>query len=563
MSAAGSAATRPGATASGVIEPARPLFYPVRHVARLTVQAVTPLSASSGEIDADTDAPLFRDWNGLPCLSAAGIAGVLRSLYFDHFGEAATQALFGYVEPGTQKGKASRLMVSFGLVHDSAGKPVGTYLSEERRNDQVLALLLRRGPVDRQHVAIDKMGVAEEHKLFDRVSCPAGARFSVELSIDGETAGGDERRELENVVRMFGVSYARFGAAGRRGLGRLKIVEAHIAAIDRRGSAGRDRWLAYRRANLHEAPAAACFRQMTDAELALPEDVISCRAPVAARIRLTPKFLWRMGQSGELWLPPPEADKAADVAPPVEPKIVWSGDGKASVHEGPALNAGPGARLFVPIPGAGVKGPLAHRTEFHLRRLKGRFADGAPDDERLSDCLFGSMREEHRGFAGALMIDDAFLDFGKVAEEKEHVGRRTRNSIDRHTGGVRLGPLFTDEALWKAPDELVIDVTILGCVPTGVKNTLEAVDEKALKAFAWALEDLCEGRLALGAREGTGDGAFENGVVESPNGKGIEALLASLAEAIDAAKRRAAEGETRSARDADEPSGGDQRERAA
>lgn len=41
-------------------------FYPIRYIARITIEADGPLSIGSGEKSITTDAPILRDVNGLP-----------------------------------------------------------------------------------------------------------------------------------------------------------------------------------------------------------------------------------------------------------------------------------------------------------------------------------------------------------------------------------------------------------------------------------------------------------------------------------------------------------------
>ena len=512
--------------------PNPPLLRPIRHVVRLTVEAVTPLSISSGEADAELDAPLFRDWNGFPCLSGAATAGVLRSLYLDHFREPEAKALFGFVEPRTQNGEASRLLISFGLVHDENDRVVDAYRLPD---DPVLKLLVGDAPLLRDHVAIDERGVAEDHMKFDRASCPIGTRFSLELAIDGDEATEEaDKASLFNAARMFEVSYARFGGAGRRGLGRLKIVRdgnddskiprAFYAAVDRRGSGGRMRWLEYRKARLDQSPAGAGFKCLSESDLKLPAS--SRRVPVEGAICLDAKFLWRIGQGGEPWLQ--SGTKRPDISPPKEITIAWKG-GKADVEWRPAAT----------VPGSSVKGALAHRTKFHLRRLCTEFAGsstGESDDAFAQ--LFGSIRGANGGSIGAVLIDDVMMDLGGSIKPEERAGRRTRNSIDRHTGGVRMGKLFTDEAVWRG-SKLVIPFVVLANVPPGDDKgaTLVPISEDAVKALSWALDDLCQGRLALGARDGTGDGVFAGSVewnARKPDGSPL-----TLVDAVRDARGRA------------------------
>lgn len=486
------------------------LLAPVRHLVRLVLEAQTPFSIASGETDGTLDAPLFRDWNGLPCLSATAIAGVLRSLSLDYWqDERRTNAIFGFERDGDQ-GAESRLLVSFGMVHDQNGQPIDGYIGLVP-NDDVLKLLAEKAPVLRDHVAITHRGAASENLKFDRCSCPRGTRFSLELALDGAAADtAVDRAALLDVIRLFASPYARFGGAVRRGLGKLKVIRASYAGIDRRGQAGRERWIAYRSAPIGDVPAALGFTALAPGELSLPAHLQSTRAPQTGELRLSARFFWRMGKGTEPWGPVTD-NKAPDVSPLSERVIVWS------VQDGRAKGS-VAARPLAPVAGSGIKGPIAHRTEYHLRRLRGQF--GAATDERLADDLFGSARaatdaKTRPGNAGAFMIEDAYLDFGAAATERR-TAQRTRNSIDRHAGGVRLGKLFTDEVLWRGP-ELVIPFVLLNSRPVWSPEkrrwTLQQLPADVMTALQWSLDDLCEGRLALGAREAAGDGTFEGRVI--------------------------------------------------
>lgn len=475
------------------------LLRPVRHVLRLVLEAVTPISLASGEAAADRDVSLFRDWNGLPCLAGTSLTGVLRALHADHqsyFGASTTDELFGHEQHRGIDGLASRLMVSFGLAVDSKGEVVEAFRAPaDIAADEVLRLLAADTPLLRDHVAITSQGVAREHQKYDRTACPVGTRFSVDLYLDGEAdapsiiADGEKLRAL---ARLFAVPYARFGGSGRRGLGRLTIASgpegpmAFHAAINRVGTAGRTAWVAFRQAARHRTNVAG-FRRLSAAELTAPPASSSKRRPVEATLTLRPTGYWRMGNGSSPWLPSTEG-AMPDVYPLTEPVIRWTGS-RARIMQ----------QAMSPMPGSGVKGAIAHRAEFHLRRLRNHYTDSGSDPGRLSDDVFGRVRDTDGGFAGLLMIDDAVLDYSK---RQNATGHRTRNSIDRHTGGVRLQKLFMDEALWKGPD------ITLSLVLLTLRSEL-SIAEDAVTALDWAVDDLRSGRLALGARGSVGDGVME------------------------------------------------------
>lgn len=456
---------------------ARSLYQPIRHVVRLTLEAATPLSIGSGESDADLDAPLFRDWNGLPCLSGAGVAGVLRSLYGHALDDV--EAVFGDESSAGPDGLASRLLVSFGVVQDSNGRCHRELLSGAQiQGDPVLKLLAKPAPILRDSVAINTRGAAKENAKFDRALCPVGVRFSLDLALDGAPEDVEtDSALLRRLASLFTSPEARVGGSTRRGLGRLEIVlsQSWIAAIGRRGPEGRQRWIAFRKAQPHEAPADAGFKSLGQ----LPKVPPSRRGPVSTTLVLEARDYWRAGQGALAWSAIAGEKDPARV-PLSEPTIVWNA-GRAAVEnlERPQL---------APVVAAGIKGALAHRAEYHLRRIRSQFGSGV-EDVRMVDGLFGSIDKDDGGRAGAVLIDDIMIRPLKTA-------RRTRHSIDRHTGGGRRGKLFTDEAFWKP--KMAIPITVL----------TRDLDPDLLRALDWAIEDLCEGNLALGAGDAIGDGTM-------------------------------------------------------
>ena len=54
-------------------------IYPYRSLARVVLEAKTPLCISSGEKDLVSDSMCIKDANGLPYIPGTTLAGVLRS----------------------------------------------------------------------------------------------------------------------------------------------------------------------------------------------------------------------------------------------------------------------------------------------------------------------------------------------------------------------------------------------------------------------------------------------------------------------------------------------------
>ncbi|MNT84508.1 hypothetical protein D3C72_2245260 [compost metagenome] len=81
------------------------------------------------------------------------------------------------------------------------------------------------------------------------------------------------------------------------------------------------------------------------------------------------------------------------------------------------------------------------------------------------------------------------------------------NRIDRFTGGVIDGALFSEEVLWQTPLNLSIG--------TLQPQRLAQLDATTRQALQRALEDLSQGWLPLGANGSRGLGVFSD-----PSGQG-------------------------------------------
>lgn len=454
---------------------------PVLNLYRCVLEAVTPLSIGAGRGDGVQDQLLALDANGLPFLPASSLAGVLRQAVadLDGAGPDAARELFGYAEGSL--GAVSRLEISHGHIHDSRDRPVEALLAEV--DDPLLRPLVEHKPRLRQRVRIGHRGAADRTGLFNRSVLPAGHRFSVEFALwSAEPAP----REHEWLVALLGAGMLRLGGLTRSGLGLMKPVRLH-----------------HREWRLASAAELADFS-------ALPRSLGSTAGlqPLALRetegpqrravLELAPEAGFRFGD-GEVSLLKDRRpdDKPADDLPKTEARVQWS-EGRGRLGEPQPL-----------VPAASVKGALAHRVAFHADRLARRWASPA----RLKDYdkalhnptvrrLFGHAGDEtadEPGQAGVIWIADAWLRPQDVVAQ-----RQMHNSIDRFTGGVRDGLLFTVENLHAAAPcvlrlELGLDLRRARAIGATAQD---------FEALELALDDLCQGRLALGADSAGGQGFF-------------------------------------------------------
>lgn len=451
----------------------------VLYLARAVLEAATPLSVSTGSPDGVFDSALVRDANGLPTLPGTSLAGILRHLW----ARTDADAVFGYQR--ADDGCPSRLTVSWGALLDSNGQPVEGLLlgSDAARlsSDPLLAKALAglEAPDYRNRVRLSHRGATASTGKFDRVILPAGNRFAIELRLwaPAEDAGADWGR----LLGLLAHPGLRIGGATRAGLGRLHCIKVH-----------------QRRFDLADPVQADAFRKLgrglgdaTGLESYAPRPV-AVDGWLTGRLELTARGLWRIGQGIDDLQP--DVAKPADLLPVTEEQVSWE-DGKG--HRKP--------RALL-IPGASLKGALAHRMSFHANRLAGVWADPeatAPVEPKPPEAvaaLLGEVKQEAAeasdGRAGCLFIDDAFVPI-----EATQIARLMHNAIDRFTGGVRDRVLYEEQSLLGG--NLSIDMALdLHCLQS--RNEASAA-RRALRA---ALDDLCRGRLGLGSRTTAGNGLF-------------------------------------------------------
>lgn len=511
-------------------------------LARVTIELLAPTRVS-GQLDQLTpwDAAFVVDPNGLPAIPGPTIAGVLRHAFAESLNEDPdkgdrTRSAFGYQEDNlgggdkAKEGQSSRVVVSWAHALDGEGKTVSfAPRPPGLRNDDEVLTLLRQG-VLRDHVKLDARGVADAHTKFDEVMVPAGARFHFEVRVDGPKDGEGLLTELLGLLNS---PVTRFGGATRRGLGAFKIVES---GVQRRRF---DLTRAEDRKRLGLLP--------VDLAQAVPPGVLE---PVSLEADVEPPVGWASGTlylaSRDYWLmgggqPRPgrpehrhekrsvqrDGERKTEVSedyvdrvPVTEPRIQWrAGRGKVTT----------GDELEHLLPASGLKGALRHRTEWHYRRYTRSASDrraisvvdpsvaeaeelyhafSEAKDEALPDLgrLFGSVKErpmargesdEPGGEAGRVFFED-----GRFANAKhfKHFGRQDHVSLDRFTQGPMDGLLFSEASLYGAMLQIGVIVRLDQDTPVAAR-----------RAFAAALEDLCGGRVAVGAHAARGYGFFDEG----------------------------------------------------
>lgn len=464
-----------------------------RYVSRIVIEFTTPFHIGAGWEGEISDAEVAVDVNGLPALPGTSIAGALRALFESEKGLDAAENIFGYQKK--DKGRGSRLRVSWGALHDSNDKPVEGLLDESEISDDTVLMNAKR-PTLRDHVLINHKGVsdAEKHGKFDELAVCAGHRFTFELELIGNQ---EDKKTWEELTSMISRAEMRLGGKTRRGFGSFKVVRMDAKAFDL-GNQGTD------------------FEAYLDHPVSLRQDTSSLEpktfnenrdASVYAELKLVPRGYWMFGGGDDLEM------GEADMAPVRDSKIVWNDLGGEVMED------------LLYLPGSSIKGALSHRTAFHYNLINGIFADKIKPGEfdkhtgyknQAVSELFGYPKGDDEnskedGKRGIIMIDDVFLNKSDPPSQRLH-----HVSINRFTGGAMDGALFSERPLWKG-DPVTIRITV-------DSENGKKVEKDSRQALKKAIHDLADGKLQLGGGSGRGHGYFESaeGIKWSDDEKWIE-----------------------------------------
>ncbi|PIE40280.1 MAG: hypothetical protein CSA51_01590 [Gammaproteobacteria bacterium] len=475
--------------------------YPYLYLARIQMEATTPVAIQTGQADLLFDSTLVRDANGLPTLPATSIRGVLRHLLLkdlelQNMGKEKAQAIFGYGhqdETGRDEAKSSQLQVSWGMLHDSRNIPVEGRI--DLAADPVLDELSQMQPVKRERVRLNDQGCAEDNGKFDVTAAPKGCRFTFELKYWSDQA---EDTNWQHLLNMLQQPAFRLGSNTRSGFGAFCIQSIKQRCFDLTDPVEVKAWQ-----NLGRSLA-------NDNGLTPLEDTgnTQASAAVTATLNLTAEGFIRIG-GGDFAL---EKEREADLYTQSEKYIHWDENNTAVVS----------ARVPL-IPASAIKGALAHRITYHHNRIKGKFTDQIDDQTRAEIIareqadgarkLFGYANNTNTsvdgkrqvdGAAGQVLLNDIYLDDQVKTSQLWH------NRIDRFTGGVIDGALYSEEVLFEPAFKL--QLTFLQ------PQQLDDEDKQALQA---SLDDLCQGRLPIGASGARGMGSCTGTLSWSDDGQWI------------------------------------------
>lgn len=456
-----------------------------RYIARVVLEAETPLFVGSGESSLLKDALVQRDNHGLPMIQGTSLTGVLRHAIEDASDANKTdwQSFFGYQGKGN-KGEGSQLKVSSAYLILQDGKIAEALNINE--NQKAFINTFDNLPV-RQHVKITDKGVAKEHGLFDNEVVYKGARFLFELELKGDLDDSEKWKELISELQS---QKFRIGQGTRNGYGRFSVnsINAKKFNLDDKGD-----FEAY----LDFDPSLnAENKSLKTIDI---KEINSDYTHYKLELKPDDFFIFSSGYG----------DDEVDNIPITEQVISY--DERGSIKK---LNE-KGQTL---IPATSIKGALSHRTAFHFNKLKGKWIDNIENEmyiqvlETNNEAVYelfgaeeGNENRDGGGQRGKIIMNDLFIDNAKNDKIFNHV------AIDRFTGGAMDGALFSEKVSYFEDKDKSFDLNIY--VEQGVYK------EFVIDAFEEALKDICKGLLPLGGMTTKGHGMFTGDLFKNNESK--------------------------------------------
>ena len=146
-------------------------IYTHRFIARVTIEANSPIAIGSGEKDILSDALVAKDANDLPYIPGTALAGVARSL---------CPCDIVSIVFGEKEGAGSEIIFSEAELIDRNGNAVDGIV-QIQSDDEYLSIFDTL-PI-RQHVSIDDCGTATDTGKFDEQIVFKGTRFCFETEM--------------------------------------------------------------------------------------------------------------------------------------------------------------------------------------------------------------------------------------------------------------------------------------------------------------------------------------------------------------------------------------------
>lgn len=415
-----------------------------RYVAHIILEAETPLKVGSNASDFLQDAPVQKDWNGLPMILGTSIAGVLRKYFRDTY---SNDDLFGFQRKNSKNediSEGSQVIISNALLVGDNDKVCETLLLDRSTNK--IFSLFERLPI-RQHTAITEKGTAKDGSKFDEEVVYKGSRFKFSIEFIEE-----DKATFTKLLELLKSPAFRLGGGSTKGFGSFKIHSLEYAHLHL------DTYTSSLNISLKNATKVDTTKS-------------TCQNFTTYTLNIKPDDFFMFGSGF--------GDGDADMTPVYEKEVDYE---KANLSDKKVL-----------IPASSIKGALAHRTTYHYNKLLGNTIE-AGNGAKAVEVIFGQAKDSKNkieGSKGKLLISDCFKRKQEATKTFDHV------SIDRFTGGAIDGALFQEKTIATDNENYTIEILLNN-----------EVNDKELEAFECALKDIATGMLPLGGATTKGHGIF-------------------------------------------------------
>ncbi len=478
-------------------------LYNYRHLARVVIEAQTPLAIGTGKKSLESDSCIARDINGLPFIPGTSLAGVLShglknaikaTTEDDTQAQSAIDDLFGLQTEKSTRG--SKLMITDALmlgpnntINDGLYENINSLFTQDFYKE------FTAFPI-RDHVRITHKGVAADQGKFDEEVAYKGMRFVFEIEVVDSNENDSPKLQslFDQVVDLLLSAQFRVGSGTRSGFGEMSVVSLQKVTLDL-ADKEKDSLKKY----IQKSSSLNDSTFWTDIDSYTPKKVDQDHW-LTYDIILEPEDFFHFGSGS--------GDNEVDMTTVKEKYITWDDNKPRFVQQDAIL-----------IPSTSIKGALSHRVAYLWNKKEGKYGDNAlvGHDNPAVSALFGSegkqvTETDSNGKVttqtidkkrGNVLFSDILLNNEQgIYKEKilNHV------AIDRFTGGTIPGALFSEKVTIGKGHSIECKISLdekaieAACVGT--------TKDKVIAAFESALQHVCDGLLPLGGGVQRGHGAM-------------------------------------------------------
>lgn len=438
--------------------------YSYRFLARVVLEAKTPISVGSGENDIITDALVATDVNGLPYIPGTTICGIIRHLIdgeHDKTKRKYTDSFFGF-QYDSNEGHGSEIIFTEAKMIGADGKPVDGLQIIEWEND--FYARYQKLPI-RQHAKIDHKGVTVKFGKYDEQVVFKGTRFCFEIEMVSDNV--NDFNLFKEVLNQMSSETFRIGSGTRCGFGEIKIISCKTKQLN---------LFKPEDLNFYLNKSSLLTNDWQGNDYSVIDEPNTNWTTYELTLRPEDFFLFGAGYG----------DEEVDMTPIKSSFVSWEGNIPTIVDDA------------ILIPATSIKGALAHRVAFHFNKLNGYYVG----DDRAKVGNENIAVQELFGYENQLMKTQkrGNVVFSDIIEKLDCQDKILNHvSIDRFTGGSIDGALFSEKTIYGRGKDFSTKILV---------NKEAIQDDTIRQSFEESLIDICKGLLPLGGGVNRGNGCF-------------------------------------------------------